>query len=163
MTELLSKISSYNIFNYLLPGVIFAAASNIYVNHSFIQNDWLIGLFVYYFTGLVISRVGSLVIQPILMKIGFIKFADHTDLIEASKKDPKIDILSEQNNMFRTFITTFALLIIFKFYKYLETIFPTLSLFFYDLIIVGLLALFIFSYRKQTDFTRKRIEQALSK
>ena len=66
LKELLSKLSSYNLFNYLLPGVIFVAVASKVTRYSFIQEDIVMGLFLYYFIGLVVSRFGSIVIEPIL-------------------------------------------------------------------------------------------------
>src|SRR3972149_2970830 len=102
LKELLSKLSSYNLFNYLLPGVIFVAAASKVTRYSFIQEDIVIGLFLYYFIGLVISRFGSIVIEPILRGVSFLKFADYNDFVAASKKDEKIEVLSEANNTYRT-------------------------------------------------------------
>ena len=68
MKDLLDKISSYNLFNYLLPGVLFALLADGLTSYTFIQSDIVVGIFLYYFMGLVISRVGSLAIEPILKK-----------------------------------------------------------------------------------------------
>lgn len=66
MDGLLDKISSYNIFNYLLPCSIFAVVADALTSFHVLQEDIVIGLFLYYFIGLVVSRVGSLVIEPSL-------------------------------------------------------------------------------------------------
>lgn len=109
MNEIFDKISSYNIFNYLLPGTLFAAISDEYSSYSFIQDDVLLGVFYYYFIGLVISRVGSLVIEPFLKKIGFLKFTEYEKFLTASQVDEKLDELSEANNMYRTMCSLFIL------------------------------------------------------
>ena len=77
MQGVLEKISSYNIFNFLLPGTIFAYSSDRFTNTTFIQDDLLIAVFVYYFLGLVVSRVGSLLIEPLLKITGFVRFSDY--------------------------------------------------------------------------------------
>ena len=68
MKDLLEKLSSYNIFNYLLPGIVFVALADALTSFHFVQQDIVIGVFVYYFIGLIISRLGSIVIEPILSK-----------------------------------------------------------------------------------------------
>ena len=83
--EILDKLSSYNLFNYLLPGIIFVVVASNVTHYDFIQDDIVIGVFLYYFIGLVISRFGSLVIEPILKHFSFIQFADYKDFIAASK------------------------------------------------------------------------------
>ncbi len=116
MKDLLSKLSSYNLFNYLLPGIIFVVLAKDLCNYSFIQQDIVIGVFLYYFIGLVISRFGSLVIEPLLRHVSFLKFADYKDFVAASKIDEKIELFSEVNNTYRTLCSLFILLGLLKIY-----------------------------------------------
>lgn len=90
MSELFAKLSSYNIFNYLLPGVLFVALADTWTSYTFAQSDLLLAAFVYYFIGMVISRVGSILVEPVLKKAGFLKFAKYADFVRASSKDVKI-------------------------------------------------------------------------
>tara|TARA_B100001146_G_scaffold223320_1_gene237697 strand:- start:2545 stop:3030 length:486 start_codon:yes stop_codon:yes gene_type:complete len=157
MKEIIDKISSYNLFNYLFPGIIFVVLLGEITSFDLIKEDFFIGAFLYYFIGLVISRFGSLVISPILKKLNFIKFADYKDYVFACDKDDKIELFSEINNMYRTLISLFILLLLSKLYEMVSVwlqISQTLS---YILLIFVLLFLFLFSYRKQTDFVTKRI------
>ncbi|HEX9503667.1 MAG TPA: hypothetical protein VF974_05095 [Patescibacteria group bacterium] len=158
MKELLDKLDTYKLFNYLLPGVLFVVLLDKFMIHSFTWGDLLVGAFVCYFIGLVISRFGSLFIEPFLKKISFLKFADYKDFVNASEKDSKIEILSEANNMYRTFISLFVLLILGKIYKQFESVFPQLSQWNFYIISILLLSLFLFSYKKQTAYIKKRIE-----
>src|SRR3989344_7954495 len=103
MKDILDKITSYNLFNYLLPGVLFVAILDKFTSYSLTQENLLIGAFVYYFIGLVISRFGSLIVEPFLKSVSFLKFADYVDFVSASKIDSKIEDFSEVNNMYRTF------------------------------------------------------------
>ena len=107
MNELLGKITSYNLFNYLLPGVLFVVILDKFTSFSFIQENIVIGAFVYYFAGLIISRFGSLILEPVLKKLSFIRFAEHQDFVSSSKQDPKVETLLEASNMYRTFTAMF--------------------------------------------------------
>ncbi|MEN8191900.1 MAG: hypothetical protein ABFS12_03730 [Bacteroidota bacterium] len=158
MKELLEKLSSYNIFNYLLPGTVFVVLLERISNHNLLQKDILVGVFLYYFIGLVISRIGSVIIEPFLKWIGFLKFTEYPKFIAASKIDTKIDLFNEVNNMYRTIVSLFfalglvmiydAYLLNISFFKeYIKAIFFVLSL-----------LLFVFSYRKQTNYIIKRVE-----
>lgn len=158
MKELLSKISSYNLFNYLFPGVIFVVMVNKVTRYSFIQADIVIGLFLYYFIGLVISRFGSLVLEPILLRISFLKFADYKDFVAVSKKDEKIELLSEVNNTYRTLCSLFVLLLLLKGYERIEDGFVFLKDYVGLIVLALLSAMFLFSYRKQTLYIMKRIK-----
>lgn len=160
--DLLEKISSYNFFNYLLPGIIFAVIAKELLPYQLIQADIVIGAFVYYFIGLVISRVGSLVIEPLLKKIRFLKFADYKDFISASKTDSKIEIFSEANNTYRTFCSMLLLLLLLKLYIYIEFFYPIIKAFDLYILIGLLLILFLYSYKKQTEYITKRIKAALN-
>ena len=158
MKEIFDKITSYNLFNYLLPGVLFVCISNQFTDYNFIQDNDFIGVFLYYFIGMVVSRFGSLCIEPFLKKVKFVKFSDYKAFVTASKKDNKIELFSEVNNTYRTILSMFILLIFEKIYLWIkvyyglqhETTFIILTLF--------ITMLFLFSYWKQTNYITKRIE-----
>ena len=162
MKDFLQKLSSYNIFNYLLPGILFVGIAEKLTSYSFIHDDIIIGLFLYYFVGLIISRIGSLIVEPFLRRVKFVRFADYQDYVVASKSDPEISLFSEQNNMFRTLCSLFIVLIFVKIYDEIKDTLPwsadaSGSIF---LLLVLLLVLLVFSYRKQTQFVVQRIKIA---
>ena len=158
MKELLEKISSYNLFNYLLPGVLFAVIANKFTQYCIPFENLIADVFVWYFAGLIISRFGSLIIEPLLKKITFLKFADYSEYVKASKKDETIAVLSEVNNMYRTLTSMLVLLLILKFYEFLESKISWLHEWSPFILTVLLLAMFLFSYRKQTGYITKRIK-----
>jgi len=157
MKEILDKLSSYNLFNYLFPGILFTIFAEEITHYSFIQPDLIIGAFLYYFIGLVVSRFGSLVIEPFFKKVGLLKFADYEEFIAAAKKDSKIEVLSEANNMYRTLSSVFILLLILKIYELIEARVQILSVWDPYILVVLLLVIFICSYKKQTKYIFKRI------
>lgn len=157
MKDILDKIGSYNIFNYLLPGVIFAVLVSKMTNFNLMQEDAISGAFVYYFIGSVVSRIGSLVIEPILTKVRFLSFSPYSDFVLASKADPKIEVLSEANNMYRTVCSLILCVAASFLYYSSEQRFPMLNEARPWVLIIGLLVLFLFSYRKQTAYINKRI------
>ncbi len=163
MNALLNKLSSYNIFNYLLPGIIFVVLAEKLTSFSFVQKDIILGVFLYYFIGMIISRIGSLIIEPILKSIKFVSFSSYSQFVTASKHDEKIDILSETNNMYRTFCSVFLFLITLKVYELLLIKFHDLSSYNSLVIIIALLILFLFSYKKQTKYITKRIASQTNK
>jgi hypothetical protein len=157
MKELLDKISSYNIFNFLLPGVVFVALSNDAISASIGKQNLLVAVFLYYFVGLVISRFGSVVIEPVLRVLSFVRYAPYTDFIRAEKKDPKLTALVEVNNTYRTLCSMLVLLLLLKMYVQLGAKIPALRSWQEAIFAVLLLILFLFSYRKQTAYVVKRI------
>lgn len=158
MKELLDKLSSYNLFNYLLPGAVFAAIAERLSGHAFHRGDLLLDFFTYYFIGLVISRVGSLVIQPFMTKSGLITTAPYSDYCTALSADPHLEILSEQNNTYRTlcalFVVLAALIPVSALLRYTR-VGGTVTSF---IVFVTLCVLFALAYRKQTRYVKERVE-----
>jgi len=157
MTDFLNKLSSYNIFNYLVPGIIFAVAVDAVTQYRLVQSDLVIGLFIYYFIGLVISRFGSLVLEPLLRRISYLQFAAYADFVTASQSDPKIDLLSEVNNTYRTLCSAFILVGLLRLYEVIENWLPVLKEWNITILAILLLITFLISYRKQTGYVARRV------
>ena len=162
MEKVIDKISTYNFLNYLLPGVIFVTLAKNFISIDFTQGDIILDVFTYYFIGLVISRFGSLVIEKSLKRARFVTYAEHEDFVAVSKTDPKLDILSQENNVFRTFIAMLVLLLVSKLYFYIRSLYPLLSDWDFLILIVVLLVMFLYSYRKQTLYITGRITKQKS-
>lgn len=158
MKDLLDKLSSYNLFNYLLPGILFGLISKQFLGYNFIQDDILVGAFLYYFIGMIISRFGSLIIEPFLRKISFLQFSEYKKFVSAAKKDDKIELLSEVNNTYRSITSMLVLTILIKFYQRLQLSFEISDETTLYSVIVLVLIMFTFSYKKQTSYITKRIE-----
>lgn len=161
MKELLEKLTSYNIFNYLLPGVLFAVIGSQLTSYPLLLDNLVIGLFVYYFFGLIISRVGSLILEPLLKRLKVIRFSPYDDFLSASKIDPKIELLSEQNNMFRTLLSLLVCLLLLLAFNFIDEKYSSFSKYSSILVIILIILLLIFSYQKQTNFISSRIRKAI--
>jgi len=157
MQEFLEKLTSYNLFNNLLPGVIFAVFICEMLHVELLGDNLAKDFFVSYFIGLIINRFGSLVVEPVLRRIGFVEYAPYEDFVKASQKDPKIEIILESNNIYRTMSALFILVFVVIVYDQISIKFP--FLFDHKLSIISglLLILFLLSYRKQTEFIKKRV------
>lgn len=152
MGEFLDKISKYNVVNYLLPGALFAVLGEAISSYSFVQEDLLVGVFIYYFIGLVVSRIGSLLIEPAFRVLRFIKFVDYEDFLSASASDGKIEVLSEENNMYRTICALFVSLVALWLFETIAQHYPYLREISAPVLTLALLVLFAFAYRKQTQY-----------
>lgn len=157
MKEILDKISSYNLFNYLFPGVLFAFFAEKITGYSLLSTDIFTVFFYYYFIGLIISRIGSLLIEPFLKKVKFVKFSTYNEFVLASKVDDKIDLFSEINNTYRTLISMILLLIMISIFKHLSQFYSLLQELHPVIFLLILLLLFLYSYRKQTNYITNRI------
>jgi len=157
MKELLDRLAQYNLFNYLLPGALFAVLVGKVSSFRLLQDDVLTGLLVYYFCGLVVSRIGSLGLEPCLRWCSFVTFAPYKDFVLACQKDAKLEVLSEANNMYRTLCALFLCLggvAAFDRLAYYFGVSRDIQKF---MLLTSLLFLFALSYRKQTDYVRRRV------
>lgn len=166
------KISSYNIFNNLLPGIAFCYILDKTTRFTIANGSLLENLFIYYFVGMIISRIGSLIIEPILTKaktkkIGpFVKKSKHEDYLDASKEDPLIVELNETNNLYRTTISICFSLLIAKVYDWKLHDILTNKISDEWLVIIAFLVLmivFVISYKKQTNYINKRIKNHIER
>lgn len=160
--KLLEKVSPYNILNNIVPGAIFVYLCRL-LNVDFFSVDSIFeSFFVYYFWGMVSSRVGSLVIEQILMGLRIVKYSQKADYAMATKEDSLIEALLEVSNMYRTCAGVCLIIVIVKAYTtFLGELIPaSISRW---ITIMVLLILFVASYCKQTQHITKRVEIAAVK
>lgn len=159
MEAILSLLSTYELFNNIFPGIIFSYFLGLQ-NYNIIPNkiDIYEKLFLYYFIGLTISRIGSLFLEPFFLKLKIVKFADYTKFLKAEEKDNKISIFVLVNNMYRSFIIVFFLNFLYLLYLILQNNFLFCTLVPKLLCILFFFFLFVYSYIKQTKYIRKRVE-----
>ena len=160
MNELLNKLSSYNIFNYLLPGAVFSVvAERLSLLAS--PEELVTRLIWYYFVGMVISRVGSVVVEPALKWAHFVTYSDYGKYLLACDKDRKLDVMVEVSNTYRTLATVFLSIIACIVYKSRFAKSGVSDVWQERIAIVLLLALFLLSFRKQVSFIRRRVDRAV--
>ena len=102
MESLLERLSSYNILNNLIPGAFFVFFGKLLNVISLPLDGVVERIFVYYFCGMIISRIGSLVIEGIFEKVKWIKYAPKAEYVAAVKKDARIESLLETSNLLYT-------------------------------------------------------------
>ncbi|MDO4516011.1 MAG: hypothetical protein Q4C76_02595 [Bacillota bacterium] len=161
MDGILEKLDSYNILTNLLPGAFFVVGLRYVLGIEFPVKGIAEEIVLYYFAGLVISRLGSFITEPFLKRIGFVKFAPPSDFIEASGLDSKIQDLSGMNNHFRSLLTATVCIPVVWGVRLLTGICPFWGAHRNGLLVLGLGILFLFSYRKQTAYVREHVEKAL--
>jgi hypothetical protein len=154
MDNLLDKISSYNIFNYLFPGAVFVVLMQWTDTVTLPDVDIVTKLLIYYFVGLTISRVGSVILEPLLKVTRFVRYSDYSAYITACGQDAKIETLLEVSNTYRTLAATFLIALAIRW----SGTRIDLSVVPYEAIILAALALlFLFSFRKQAGYISRRV------
>lgn len=158
MENFLEKLSSYNILNNLFPGAVYCFLMKLISSIDFISDNIISDIFIYYFIGMVISRIGSIIIEPIYKKIKIVSFADYQKYIEAEKKDTQIAILSEINNTYRTMVALCIVVVLSIVVIFIFDLFNWNNKIIVFIAIILLCILFSFSYRKQTKYVKFRVE-----
>lgn len=164
MDKFLDKISAYQFLNYMIPGTLFLVLVDVLGIYVLPLDNVLHMLFGGYCSGMVLSRIGSLLLEYYLKKWKFVVYAPYSDYKDAESKDSKVGVLSTENNMYRTFFSLFlTLLLLFGLNlipcvkEFMHT--PWMAL----IAIVLLTLLFLFAYRKQTSYVRQSVEHLVNK
>ncbi len=166
VTNILGKLSSYNFFNNLYPGVLFVfLLRNIY-GIELEWRNWIEAISVCYFIGMIMSRLGSIVIEPVLKNFSVIEYISYSDYIKASNINTPINILSETNNTYRTLLAMSFFLLLIKIGIMVNVLCLSHGItFFQDYkeweLLIFLVILFGYSYRKQTIYIYKRVNEVL--
>lgn len=158
MSNVIEKLDSYQIMTNLLPGTFIGIALEFILGMGITSPSVTEKIVIYYFIGLILNRIGSLVVNPILKKCRVIVEAPYQEYVKAVKEDSRIDILSETNNYFRTLLAGTILLLILYICMNSEIVWKWLVSNWRCSSLVCLIVLFVFAYRKQTDYVRRCVE-----
>ncbi len=157
MNDLLAKLSSYNLFNTLLPGALYCLASTALGYPIGTGSDLLANAITYYLVGVLIGRVGSIAIEPLFLRVGLTRHPSYEDFVRASASDHKIETLVETSNTYRGLLSatlclgvSMAALAVRKMLPP-STTFDSLALLTVSIVVLGL------AYRKQTGYITKRV------
>ena len=118
---------------------------------------------MFYFVGMVNSRFGSLIVEPFLKLTRIVVFEKYDRFVKAEKIDPKITLLSQENNVYRSYLSAMCITLLLLGYEHLSIICPLLKENANFILVFSLSVLFLFSYIKQTGFVKKRIKANLDK
>ncbi len=157
MEKVVEKLDSYNILNNLLPGVVMVFLLRKELGINLVDDNMVEILFISYFVGMIISRIGSLVVEPICRIVKLVDHVTYEDFIRASKGDDKIELLSETNNSYRSFLTVGIIVLMGKLCVFLATKVSIPSSVVDIIMILVIIIVFACAYRKQTDYIVKRV------
>jgi hypothetical protein len=160
VNDLFAKLSSYNLFNNLLPGALYCSACSYLALFTLDSTNLVAMLVTYYFVGLVISRIGSVAIEPLLRKLTWVRHSPYKTFVQASKTDSKIDVLVETDNTYRAMLSLGLCLLGTLVVVWVRGFFPANSTIDYALAFLGLVVLFLLAHKKQASYIRRRVEIA---
>jgi len=163
MDKIIEKISSYHIFNNLVPGYLFLIISSQILGKNLIIDNLIYSFFEAYFIGIIISRISSLLIEKIIVKIWKLKKEPYDNYIEANNIDDKLEILNQDCNMYRSLCTLMIIELVLK----IMVMFEIPSFINKDILIlvvlILLIILFAFSFVKQSKFISSRVKKISKK
>ena len=166
MSELLTKISSYNLYNYLLVGFVYNMLLCHYTQLGYMDDNIFKVLIVCYVMGLFIAKLASLFLEPFLIGLHwnnkkFLKWRNKNEYSEASFKDAKIPILLEEANVCRNFaMAIFVFFVCLIYDKYVSTYIPMIVAEYLFYAITFFICLF--SYKKKIRQISDRIDKSRS-
>lgn len=100
MNDIIQKISAYDLMNTLIPGGLLTYALQPLGYLDLSTTDVLVEAALAYLLGLIGSRVGSLVLEPLAIKLGLIQH-DYSAYVVAQKRDERLTALTTIANMYR--------------------------------------------------------------
>ena len=150
------NFSAYDFITNFVPGAVFAAIVTLGSRVEITSEDLLMASALYFFYGVISSRLGSLVVQPLLEKLSFLKEGNYRSFLVAEAKDKKLQSLLEARNFYRTQFTALLLSLPFLILEPKRT--PKID---HELLLFLVLTsgvVMLFSLRKQSRFMAERID-----
>ena len=155
---IIEKLSQYNFLTNILPGSVLCIILQYVIGYDIIPEDYYQAGVIFYFVGMVNSRVGSLIVEPFLKYVNILRFAKYDKFIDAERKDSKVSTLSQENNTFRSYTSVMVVVLLAYLYENFLSVYEFVRTNQTVLMVMALLVLFICSYVKQTNYVRKRVE-----
>lgn len=161
MKELLDKISGYSIINNLIPGAVLCFFINDYLKLRIIKDEVFVNICLFYFIGIIISRVGSIIVEKVCEESKLIQKKDYGQFIEAEKNDEKLKTIAEICDLYRSIVALSIILMIGVIIAYFKVNYSSEKTIILLVIFVLLLVLMVSAYRKQTGYVVDRIKKNL--
>lgn len=156
--EVLGKLDAYEFLTNLLPGFFFGFGLQFLLKYQLPVRGDISDVLLYYFLGLIISRFGSVVVEPCLKKIHLIEYSTYSNFLAAEKSDSKLAPLLTSCNFFRSLLASALLFPAVWCLNWLADQWNWLGNNWKAILVVALILLFFASYKKQVSFIRARVD-----
>jgi hypothetical protein len=157
------KLDAYDLLANLIPGAALTYALH-YSGFIAPPPDKLAAfLLVSFVVGVTTNRVGSIVLDPLLRAIGFLKGKNYPAFVAAEKKDPKLSTIVANHGLYRTFL---AAGLLYGVFVALKCAFPRVDWSSPLILLTAVLAgvvVFACALRKEDNYIHDRIEAAKGK
>lgn len=161
MGDIVKSFSKYRLFETLFPGALFLVMF-YYLISNFDTSNSIALLIIAYFSGLIISRISSLLTSKLLYKFTKSTGESFKNYYKAENKDSKIEDLMADKNTYRNTTTCCLMILIIKI---ILMIFPNLKINNVLIVILLILCILLFSaaFLKKNNDIIKRVKNISSK
>lgn len=159
VNNLLERLSKYDWFTILLPGIFFTLLSK-YAGIALDAKNWYEKISIAFFAGIVCSRIGATIVEWIARRKTLALFSGYEDYLEWIDSNPEsAQMLIRNANWFRSLTGMMLLLISLKATTVICAMLHTSTCTLEYIAMLGLLILFADSYRRQLSFIKRRINK----
>lgn len=158
---IIERVSNYELLNNIIPGSIYVILTEKLTSFKIQTGDFWQDIIVFYFGGLVIGRIGSLVVERFLKWSKKTQFEPHSDYVKAENKNKLVRELSTINNMYRTYTAVAMCLAFTVIFNHLWALLEKCDWSKSVMYLVGcglLVVIFGKSYIKQTEYISSRVK-----
>jgi hypothetical protein len=157
------KLDGYDLVANLVPGAALTYALHFSKFPTPAPTDWAAFLLIAFVAGVTSNRLGSLIVDPLLRRVKFLKPKNYESFIASEKSDKKLETLVANHGLYRTFFTAglvyLALLLIS--YWFPSTASSDQQVFI--LFVLAGMIVFLLAFRKEDGYIHSRIEAAKDK
>jgi hypothetical protein len=150
------KLDAYNLVANLVPGAALTYALHFSKFPTPPPSELGAFLLVAFVAGVTANRLGSLLLDPFLRHLGFLKPKDYRSFLMREKGDQKLDALVANSGLYRTFFTAGFLYIAALIASPLITTVSNEALF--VAFVAAGMTVFLFALRKEDGYIHSRIE-----
>lgn len=158
--KLIEQVSDYELLNNIVPGALYVVMTERLTSFRPTSGNVWPDIVIYYFAGMVIGRLGSLCLEPIIKRITKTTGEPHADYVMAEQYDSQVRKLSAINNMYRTYASASLCLALTVGFDQVSKLIPSIGLSSHVVAIAAcilLMILFACSYKKQTELVASRV------
>ncbi len=161
MSDFVFLLSNFRVVSSLVPGAALCIFINDFLKVNILKDEVILNLFIFYTVGVVVGRVGSIIIEPLFESFGIIDKENYPDYIDAEIKNPKVSTIDEISRFYRSLTTLMMFIIVGIVIEYPMKMYPMTNVLVMHIVSVLMLILMIKSYSKQSKYTAKRIKKVL--
>ena len=154
------KLDAYDVVANLVPGAALTYALHFSKFPTPAPTDWAAFLLVAFVAGVTTNRLGSLVIDPLLRRVKFLKPKKYDAFVASERTDKKLETLVANHGLYRTFFTAGLVYLVLNAVSVRFPSVATASQLVFVLFVIAGMVVFLFAFRKEDGYIHTRITAA---